>query len=90
MLPEALENISIKDGKHGSLRNVIKSLTDHYYRIILNSEYIEKLFSYIALMQLLCNTIVICCIGFLIIVVSNIYKCCFSMTLKYYFCIAFN
>ena len=90
MLHEALENISIKDEKHGSLRNVIKSLTDHHYRIILNSEYIEKLFSYIALMQLLCNTIVICCIGFLIIVVSNIYKCCFSMTLKYYFCIALN
>ncbi|XP_050600412.1 odorant receptor 22c-like isoform X1 [Bombus affinis] len=73
MLHEALENISIKDEKHGSLRNVIKSLTDHHYRIILNSEYIEKLFSYIALMQLLCNTIVICCIGFLIIVAVNSY-----------------
>ncbi|XP_068987567.1 odorant receptor 82a-like [Bombus flavifrons] len=73
MLHEALENISIKDEKHGSIRNVIKSLTDHHYRIILNSEYIEKLFSYIALMQLLCNTIVICCIGFLIIVAVNSY-----------------
>ncbi|XP_050600416.1 odorant receptor 4-like [Bombus affinis] len=71
ILHEALENISIKDEKHGSLRNVIKSLINRHYRIILNSEYIESLFSYIALLQLLCNTVVMCGIGFLIIVAIN-------------------
>ncbi|XP_033176261.1 odorant receptor 4-like [Bombus impatiens] len=71
MLHEALENISIKDEKHGSLRNVIKSLINRHYRIIFNSEYIESLFSYIALVQLLCNTVVMCGIGFLIIVAIN-------------------
>lgn len=71
MLHEALENISVKN--HKSLRNV-KSLIDLHCQIILSSENIENLFSYIALMQLLCNTLIICCIGFLIIVVSNIYR----------------
>lgn len=69
----------MKDEKHGSLRNVIKSLINRHYRIIFNSEYIESLFSYIALVQLLCNTVVMCGIGFLIIVVSNIYKYYFSL-----------
>ncbi|KAF3420960.1 hypothetical protein E2986_13484 [Frieseomelitta varia] len=45
MLHEALENISLKN--HKSLRNVIKSLIDLHYQIILGSENIENLFSYI-------------------------------------------
>ncbi|KAF3430711.1 hypothetical protein E2986_08053 [Frieseomelitta varia] len=70
MLHEALENISVKN--HKSLRNVVKPLIDLHYQIILGSENIENLFSYIALMQLLCNTLIICCIGFLIIVFINL------------------
>ncbi|KAL0133996.1 hypothetical protein PUN28_001124 [Cardiocondyla obscurior] len=37
-------------------------------RIISFSENIEKLFSFIALMQVIWNTLVICCIGFIIII----------------------
>ncbi|KAK9298106.1 hypothetical protein QLX08_008431 [Tetragonisca angustula] len=71
MLHEALENIFVKN--HKSLRNVVKPLIDLHYQIILGSENIENLFSYIALMQLLCNTLIICCIGFLIIVALNLH-----------------
>lgn len=45
MLHEALENISLKN--HKSLRNFVKSLIDLHYHIILGSENIENLFSYI-------------------------------------------
>ncbi|KAK1125374.1 hypothetical protein K0M31_005743 [Melipona bicolor] len=69
MLHEALENISVKN--HKSLRNIVKPLINLHYQIILGSENIENLFSYIALMQLLCNTLIICCIGFLIVVAFN-------------------
>ncbi|XP_060819624.1 odorant receptor 4-like [Bombus pascuorum] len=71
ILHKTLGSISVKDEKHGPLRNVIKSLINRHYRIIFNSEYIESLFSYIALVQLLCNTVVMCGIGFLIIVAIN-------------------
>ncbi|XP_043592769.1 odorant receptor 4-like [Bombus pyrosoma] len=71
ILHKTLGSISVKDEKHGSLRNVVKSLINRHYRIIFNSEYIESLFSYIALVQLLCNTVVMCGIGFLIIVAIN-------------------
>ncbi|XP_012346812.2 odorant receptor 63a-like isoform X2 [Apis florea] len=71
ILHKILKNISIKDEKPESSRIIIKSLIDRHYRIIVGSEYIESLFSYIALMQLICNTLVICCIGFLIVVAVN-------------------
>ncbi|KAM0736511.1 Odorant receptor 13a [Formica fusca] len=47
---------------------VIKSLICKHQKIITLSENIENLFSYIALMQLLWNTLVICCTGFVIII----------------------
>ncbi|CAL1674371.1 unnamed protein product [Lasius platythorax] len=47
---------------------VIKSLICKHQKIIILSENIENLFSYIALMQLLWNTLVICCTGFVIII----------------------
>ncbi|XP_061928010.1 odorant receptor 63a isoform X2 [Apis cerana] len=71
ILHKTLKNISIKDEKPESFRIIIKSLIDRHYRIIVGSEYIESLFSYIALIQLICNTLVICCIGFLIVVALN-------------------
>ncbi|XP_017792696.1 PREDICTED: putative odorant receptor 71a [Habropoda laboriosa] len=71
MLQKALTNISIKDEKHRLSRNTTKSLIHRHHRIIINSDSIESLFSYIALMQWLCNTLVICCIGFLIVIAFN-------------------
>ncbi|XP_011862403.1 PREDICTED: odorant receptor 82a-like isoform X2 [Vollenhovia emeryi] len=47
---------------------VIKSLICKHQKIIILSENIENLYTYIALMQLLWNTLVICCTGFVIII----------------------
>ncbi|XP_036141360.1 odorant receptor 82a [Monomorium pharaonis] len=47
---------------------VIKSLICKHQKIISLSEHIESLYTYIALMQLLWNTLVICCTGFVIII----------------------
>ncbi|XP_072750037.1 odorant receptor 13a-like [Anoplolepis gracilipes] len=47
---------------------VIKNLICKHQRIITLSENIENLFCYIALMQLLWNTLVICCTGFVIVI----------------------
>ncbi|EZA57551.1 hypothetical protein X777_02089 [Ooceraea biroi] len=48
--------------------NVIKRFIDRHQKTIILSEHIENLFTYIALMQLLWNTLVICCTGFVIII----------------------
>ncbi|KAL0111082.1 hypothetical protein PUN28_012802 [Cardiocondyla obscurior] len=50
---------------------VIKNLICKHQKIITLSEHIEHLYTYIALMQLLWNTLVICCTGFVIVIVSN-------------------
>ncbi|XP_011065193.1 PREDICTED: uncharacterized protein LOC105152532 [Acromyrmex echinatior] len=47
---------------------VIKALICKHQKIITLSENIENLYTYIALMQLLWNTLVICCTGFVIII----------------------
>ncbi|XP_018364812.1 PREDICTED: uncharacterized protein LOC108762352 [Trachymyrmex cornetzi] len=47
---------------------VIKGLICKHQKIITLSENIENLYTYIALMQLLWNTLVICCTGFVIII----------------------
>lgn len=43
-----------------------------YQEIIIFAERVEKLFTYIALSQLVSNTLITCCVGFLIVIVSNI------------------
>ncbi|XP_011694612.1 PREDICTED: odorant receptor 82a-like [Wasmannia auropunctata] len=47
---------------------IIKSLICKHQKIITLSEHIENLYTYIALMQLLWNTLVICCTGFVIVI----------------------
>ncbi|XP_070150938.1 uncharacterized protein [Polyergus mexicanus] len=47
----------------------VKALIHRHQRIIALSADIETLFSYIALMQFLWNTLVICCLGFLIVTI---------------------
>ncbi|KYQ60523.1 Putative odorant receptor 13a [Trachymyrmex zeteki] len=51
---------------------VIKGLICKHQKIITLSENIENLYTYIALMQLLWNTLVICCTGFVIIISRSI------------------
>ncbi|XP_076171912.1 odorant receptor 13a-like [Ptiloglossa arizonensis] len=71
MMHQALAEISTKISKHGLPKSTIKQLFTRHHKIIIFTKNIENLFSYIALMQLLCNTFSICCTGFLIIVSLN-------------------
>jgi len=61
--------ISSKHTSRSSL-DAIKDLVNRHQRIIDLSEDIEDLFSNIALLQFIWNTLVICCIGFVIVIVS--------------------
>lgn len=49
----------------------IGSLIRRHQNIIIFTEKIESLYSYIALAQFISNTLVICCLGFIIVNVSN-------------------
>jgi len=52
----------------------MRSLIIKHQRIILFAENIETLYTYIALMMLLSDTIIICCLGFIMVSVSNMFK----------------
>ncbi|XP_025073099.1 odorant receptor 4-like [Pogonomyrmex barbatus] len=62
-----LVEISSGDDTFDLRTSTIKALICRHQRIIALSADIETLFSYIALMQFLWNTLVICCLGFLIV-----------------------
>lgn len=51
----------------------IKVLINRHQKIIDLSDNVEDLFSNIALLQFIWNTLVICCIGFVIVIVSYVY-----------------
>ncbi|XP_011155748.3 odorant receptor 4 isoform X3 [Solenopsis invicta] len=62
-----LVEISSGDDTFDLQTSTIKALIRQHQRIIALSSDIERVFSYIALMQFLWNTLVICCLGFLIV-----------------------
>ncbi|XP_014473880.1 PREDICTED: odorant receptor 4-like [Dinoponera quadriceps] len=62
-----LDAICRKDGEYGLSTAVARSLISKHHKIIAFSDSIEKLFSNIALMQFLSNTMIMCCIGFLVV-----------------------
>jgi len=62
--------ISSKKQTSRSSLTAIKDLINRHQRIIDLSDNIEDLFSNIALLQFIWNTLVICCIGFVIVIVS--------------------
>ncbi|KAM0736510.1 Odorant receptor 13a [Formica fusca] len=68
---------------------IIRDLICKHQRIIALSENIENLYTQIALMQLLWNTLVICCTGFSIIIILNTNKDISSLikSVSYYFAI---
>ncbi|XP_019699264.1 odorant receptor 82a-like [Harpegnathos saltator] len=68
IMRQDLAEISGNKYDAGTSLIVIKDLIYRHQKIISLSENIENLFSYIALMQLLWNTLVICCTGFVIII----------------------
>jgi len=74
IIRQKLVKITRKDIEHGMTENVIKTLVMRHQKIIFFSNNIEALFSNIALMQFVSNTLVICCLGFLIVIVSRL-KC---------------
>lgn len=49
----------------------MRALIKRHQRIIIFSENVENLYTYIALMMLLSDTIIICCLGYMIVTVSN-------------------
>lgn len=49
----------------------LKFFIKRHQEIILLAEKIEKFFTYIALSQLISNTLITCCLGYLIVIVSN-------------------
>ncbi|XP_039310430.1 odorant receptor 82a-like [Solenopsis invicta] len=65
--------IEISNGKYdrATFILVIKSLICKHQKIITLSENIETLFTHIALMQVLWNTLVMCCTGFVIVVIVS-------------------
>ena len=59
----------------------MKSLITKHQRIIVFADNIEMLYTYIAMMMLLSDTIIICCLGFIIATVSNRPKMTFDYLL---------
>ncbi|XP_070150948.1 odorant receptor 13a-like isoform X2 [Polyergus mexicanus] len=70
---QGFRNIS-KSIHSGSSASTLGMLIERHNRVILFSEQIGKLFSFITLMQVAANTLVICCVGFVITIVSIISK----------------
>ncbi|KAL0120385.1 hypothetical protein PUN28_008214 [Cardiocondyla obscurior] len=67
---QGLDDFFSKDFKHKSYKNMKSAIICRHQNIITFSNNIESLFSYIALMQFLTNTLVICCIAFMIVIIA--------------------
>lgn len=78
IIHKQIEEICPKDNKYGLSITIVRSLINKHNKIIAFSDNIESLFSSIALMQFVSNTVIICCIGFLIATVSILY-CKYSL-----------
>lgn len=50
----------------------MKNIIQKHQKIVSFSENIEYLYTYVALVQFVSNTVMICSLGFLIVTVSNI------------------
>jgi len=66
----------------------MRSLIIKHQRIILFAENIETLYTYIALMMLLSDTIIICCLGFIMVSVSNMFKVMCTVTYSHKYCVS--
>lgn len=71
ILCDALRDISPEKNNQRLVVSIMKELIGKHQKIIVFSEKIERLFCYIALIQFLSSTLVICCLGFMIVTVSN-------------------
>ncbi|XP_039310426.1 uncharacterized protein LOC120358860 isoform X2 [Solenopsis invicta] len=66
ILCDALRDISFEN-KNEQLGFFMKELIVKHQKIIIFSDKIERIFSYIALIQFLSSTLLICCVGFTVI-----------------------
>lgn len=71
ILCQEFKAISEKTFSHETFISTLGILIQRHNRVFLFSDNIEKLFSFIALMQVIWNTLVICSLGFIIIIVST-------------------
>lgn len=71
ILRQKLCEITQKDIKRGVNDRIMKMLIIRHQKIISFSKNIEDFFSNIALIQFVSNTMVICSLGFLIVIVST-------------------
>jgi len=69
---QKLSEITRKDIESGVTKNIVKMLIVRHQKIISFSNNIEALFSNIALIQFVSITLVICGLGFLIVIVSRL------------------
>lgn len=69
---QKLLEISVAEDKNDLRTATLKALVNRHQRIIAFVDNVENVFCYVALMQLLANTLVICFLGFLIVTVSTI------------------
>ncbi|KAM0736503.1 Odorant receptor 4 [Formica fusca] len=65
---QKLSEITRKNIERGVTESIMKTLIVRHQRIISFSKNIEGLFSSIALIQFVSNTLVICCLGFLMVI----------------------
>ena len=64
--------IPVAENKYDSHIILLRSIVSRHQRIIAFADSIEDVFCYMALMQFLLNTFVICFLGFVIVTVSNL------------------
>lgn len=73
IVQQKLNEITQKNNEQSvAKRRIMKTLIIRHQKIISFSQNIENLFSIIALMHFVSNTLVIVCLGFLIVVVSTL------------------
>ncbi|KYN18451.1 Putative odorant receptor 22c [Trachymyrmex cornetzi] len=68
ILCQEFKNLSAKILPYKTSTSTLAILIERHNRIFLFSDKIEKLFSFIALMQVIWNTFIICSLGFIIII----------------------
>jgi len=71
ILRENLIEIFSKKGKRSPSQFIVKKLIKKHQKIITFSEQIEDLYSYIAMVMFVTDTLIICCVGFTVVAVSN-------------------
>jgi len=71
ILRKSLMEIFPKKGKHNPSHFMIKKIIKKHQKIIVFSKHIEDLYSYIAMAMFVTDTLIICCLGFTIVTVSN-------------------